>query len=191
MILARDITERKQREDRLLQAQKMESLGTLAGGIAHDLNNTLVPVLGLTGHIMQDLPDSSDIRANMEIVAAAAERSHELVEQILKFSRSEEANRNVLDLCSIVRETLPLLRATLPAAIEIHDDIDDADTLTVNADPVQIHQILMNLGSNASQAMASTADCLRSGKSSLPARADMRAPSAVPRVFHTRSPRPG
>ncbi len=163
LVLMRDITERKRREEQLRQTQKMEALGTLAGGIAHDLNNTLVPIVGLTDMMLQDLPEASDVRENLKIVAMAAERGQDLVEQILKFSRSEDVNRVPVDLSAIVRDTLPLLRATLPATIEICANIDSANTLTVNADAVQIHQILMNLASNASHAMGLEAGTLAIG----------------------------
>jgi len=153
LILMRDITERKRREEQIRQTQKMEALGTLAGGIAHDLNNTLVPIVGLTDMMLQDLPEPSDIRKSLTIVAMAAERGQDLVQQILKFSRSEDVVRVPVDLCAIVRDTLPLLRAMLPATIEIRTNIDSANSLTVNADVVQFHQILMNLASNTSHAM--------------------------------------
>jgi len=161
MILVRDITDRKKRDEQLRQTQKMEALGTLAGGIAHDLNNALVPVLALTELSIQDLPLSSAIRENLQVVMKAASQGQEIVQQILKFSRSEESEREPLDMKEVVRESMPLLRATLPPSIKIETDIDGFGTLTVNADRVQIHQILMNLASNASSAIGLKSGVLR------------------------------
>ena len=155
----RDITQRKKAEKekarmekRIRESQKMESLGTLAGGIAHDLNNTLVPVLGLTNLVLVDLPEDSSARPSLEMVVTAAERSRELVSQILTFSRQGEPDRKPVELANVVRETLSLLRATLPATIEIREDLDESMP-PITADATQIHQILINLGSNASYAM--------------------------------------
>ncbi len=147
-----DITERKKIEAKLSQIQKMESLGSLAAGIAHDLNNTLTPVLGLTELVMDELPPDSPARGNLETVMAAGERGTELVAQILAFSRENAPDREPVDLCRFIRESLALLRATLPATIEIHEDLDECDACVL-AVPTQIHQILMNLGSNARDAM--------------------------------------
>lgn len=144
--------EKARMERRIRDSQKMESLGTLAGGIAHDLNNTLVPVLGLTNLVLERLPEDSEDRPCLETVIAAAERGRDLVSQILTFSRQADPNWTPVDLGSVVRETLSLLRATLPAAIEIHAEIDE-NMPPLTADATQIHQILMNLGSNASCAM--------------------------------------
>ena len=147
-----DITERKKIEAQLSQSQKMDSLGSLAAGIAHDLNNTLTPVLGLTELVLDDLPAGSRARANLEQVLVAGERGKELVAQILAFSRQHAPDRVSVDLCSIIREGLALLRATLPATIEIREEID-LDVAHVLAVPTQIHQVLMNLSSNARDAI--------------------------------------
>ncbi len=148
-----DITERKRIESQLSQSQKMDSLGSLAAGIAHDLNNTLTPILGLTELVLDDLPPGSQSRANLEQVLWAGERGRELVAQILAFSREHAPDRILVDLCPLVRESLGLLRATMPATIEIVEDLDEG-VAHVMAVPTQIHQILMNLGSNARDAMA-------------------------------------
>ncbi len=155
----RDITERKRAEEekaflerQLRQSHKMEALGTLAGGIAHDLNNTLVPLLGLTELALEDLAPESHARANLEKVVAAAKRGRNLVAQILAFSRCDEPDRRPVNLCAVISETLALLRATLPSTIEIRDDLDES-LGPVNADATQIHQVIMNLGSNAGDAM--------------------------------------
>ncbi len=150
-----DITERKRVEAQLSQSQKMDSLGSLAAGIAQDLNNTWTPILGLTELVMEDLPPGSRAQINLEQVMLAGERGRELVAQILAFSREHAPDRKPVDLCAIVRESLGLLRATLPATIDIHEDLDDC-VASVMAVPTQIHQILMNLCSNARDAMGKT-----------------------------------
>jgi PAS domain S-box-containing protein len=150
-----DITERKKIEAQLSQSQKMDSLGSLAAGIAHDLNNTLTPVLGLTEIVMDDLPPDSQAHANLEQVLLAGERGKELVAQILAFSREHTPDRQSVDLRRLTKESLALLRATLPATIEIREDLEDGVAYVLAA-PTQIHQILMNLSSNARDAMGLT-----------------------------------
>lgn len=147
-----DITHRKHLEDQIRQAEKMDSLGSLAEGIAHDLNNTLVPILGLTELVMEDMPEDSRTRTNLENVIRAAERGSDLVKQILTFSRQEEAKLQPTGLPGVIKEALSLLRASLPAMIEIRQNLDEAIE-PVLADATQIHRILMNLGSNAGHAM--------------------------------------
>lgn len=152
LVLTRDITAQKVAEAHLQLNQKMESLGTLAGGIAHDLNNTLVPILGLTEIVMENLAADSLERKQLEMVVSAAERGRDLVGKILAFSRQDEPNRKATDLSKVVKEALSLLRATLPATIEIRESFED-DIPSVTVDPTQIHQVLMNLGSNAGYAI--------------------------------------
>jgi len=147
-----DITERKRIEAQLSQSRKMDSLGSLAAGIAHDLNNTLTPVLGLTELVLEDMPVGSRARENLERVLAAGEHGKELVAQILAFSREAAPDRKPLDLCGLIRESLALVRATFPATIDIREDIDEG-VPSVLAVPTQVHQILMNLASNAQHAM--------------------------------------
>ncbi len=151
----RDVTEEIKMERQLRQAQKMESIGTLAGGIAHDFNNILFPIIGYTEITLEDLPAESTGRANLREVLAAANRAQELVQQILTFSRSDEQERKPLKIQVVVKEALKLLKSTLPATIEIVQNIDPSCG-PVLADPTRIHQIVMNLCTNAYHAMADT-----------------------------------
>ena len=139
-------------EAQLRQIQKMESLGTLAGGIAHEFNNMLVPMLGLTELVRDDLAAESLARTNLEKVLEAGARAKSLVQQVLAFSRESEPDRRPLELQPVLREGLELLRATLPTTIEIRACFDEAPA-TVCANPTEIHQLLMNLASNAADAM--------------------------------------
>ncbi len=154
-----DITERKRAEAekaklefRLRQAQSMEAIGTLAGGIAHDFNNILFPILGYTEMTMDDLPSNSMAYQNLSEVLKAALRAKELVNQILTFSRQRENEKMILKIQPVVKEALKLIRSTLPTTIELSQNIDP-NCNPVLADPTQIHQIIMNLCTNAYHAM--------------------------------------
>ncbi len=155
----RDITERKRAEAALRQAQKMEALGQLAGGIAHDFNNLLVPIMGLTEMTMAEVPAESQWRSDLQEVLDASERAGELVEQILAFSRAEEPERHPIELHRIVSEASKLLRATLPTTIELRQHIDKHSG-AVLANTTEIHQVMMNLGSNAADAMGANGGVL-------------------------------
>ena len=148
----RAFNELRTTQKQLLQAQKMEAIGILAGGIAHDFNNILAPIMGYTEIALSDLPAESETREDLKQVLKAAERARDLVAQILAFSRQTIGERKPIELVPIVKEALKLLRAAVPTTIEIRQDIAP-DTWVVNADPTQIHQILMNLCTNAAHAM--------------------------------------
>ncbi len=150
--IVRDITERKRIEIQMRQAQKMEAIGTLAGGIAHDFNNLLSAIVGYAEMASEDVPEGSPPRRNLEEVLAAAHRAKDLVRQILTFSRQGEQEQKPVALHQVVREAMRLVRASLPATIEIRQHID-AECGTVRADPSQMHQVLMNLCANAEHAM--------------------------------------
>jgi len=129
----------------------MEAIGTLAGGIAHDFNNILASMMGFTEMAAKET--RADFRRKYhDRVLQACARSKNLINQILSFSRMREQERTPLDVKLILKESLSLLRATLPATIEIQQDIGRSET-HVLADPTQIHQIIMNLCTNAAQAM--------------------------------------
>jgi PAS domain S-box-containing protein len=139
-------------ESQLRQAQKMEAIGTLAGGIAHDFNNILTAVGGFTELSLMQLPGDSAVREHLVKVKKAADRATDLVRQILAFSRRSEQERAPLRIGSVIEEALQLLRASLPSTIAIRQSIDPAPHLVL-ADATQIHQIVMNLGTNAYHAM--------------------------------------
>lgn len=152
VIMARDLTERKKLESELRQAQKMEAIGTLAGGIAHDFNNILAAIFGY-GELAQDyLPEDSEGFQYIQDVLAAGQRAKELVKQILTFSRLSEQELRPLKVQVVVREAIKLLRSSIPTTIDIKSSIDP-DCGAVLADPTQVHQIVMNLCTNAYHAM--------------------------------------
>ncbi len=146
-----DITDRKLCRARLDQAQKLEAIGTLAGGIAHDFNNILQPMMGYTEMTLNKLSPSDPMRDDLEQVLNASLRAKELVRQILAISRStQEQQRVPTDISSIIKEALKLLRSSLPTSIEMRRNMRSGFAL---ADPTQIHQVLMNLCTNAAHAM--------------------------------------
>ncbi|MEW6519288.1 MAG: transporter substrate-binding domain-containing protein [Thermodesulfobacteriota bacterium] len=154
-----DITERKRAEEekarveaQLRQALKMEAIGTLAGGIAHDFNNILSAIIGYSEIAIEDLPSDSRVARNLRKVLKAGFRARDLVKQILAFSRQANIDPIQLRPASIIKEGIKLLRSSIPATIEIHEDIDPA-TGVILADPTQLHQIIMNLSANAFHAM--------------------------------------
>lgn len=156
---AQDITLRKQVEEdynrltlQLFQAQKMEAIGTLAGGIAHDFNNILGAIIGYSEMIRNECPTESITVSYINQVLNASNRAKELVKQILAFSRHSETDLVPLQPAPIVKEALALLRSSLPTTIDIKRDID-SDAGVVLADPTQIHQIVINLCTNAFHAM--------------------------------------
>ena len=144
--------EKKKLEKRLAQTQKMEAIGTLAGGIAHDFNNILAIVTGATELVLLDTPEPSKQRLRLQGVLLAAKRGKALTNQILTFSRHAEMERNPLDIRVTIEESVKLLRASLPATIEIRKRITDTPAMILG-NSLQIHQVLMNLCTNAAHAM--------------------------------------
>lgn len=153
--ILRDITDMKTIEAQLQQAQKMEAIGVLAGGIAHDFNNILSPIIGYTEMLSDDIPKESPFRSSLDEIYAAAKRAKDMVKQILTFARQEKGEIKLIKIQYIVKEALKLIRSTVPATIEIRQDISN-HCGAINADPTQIHQIVMNLTTNAYHAMEET-----------------------------------
>jgi PAS domain S-box-containing protein len=149
-VILEDITSQRRADEELRQSQKLQSIGTLAGGIAHDINNLLVPIMVLTELVRDDLTDAENVRS-LDDVLSASERARQLVGQILAFSRKDAPNRVRIPLAPIVEEATDLLQATASRTVKISRDIQAAPP--VDADETQIHQIVMNLCSNAIQAM--------------------------------------
>lgn len=159
LVFFRDISKRleserdKERLERqLLQSQKMDALGRLSGGIAHDFNNILAAIAGNVKVSLLNLPEHVPIRQNLLEIDQAARRAADLVRRILTFSRQEEPIRRPLELQIVVAEAVRLLRASLPAMIEIRSHLPPS-TPRISGDATQIHQIIMNLGTNAAHAM--------------------------------------
>ncbi len=157
--VVQDITDRKQLEDQLRNAQKMEAIGQLAGGIAHDFNNILGAILGNVELALHPPPADPEITQHLNTIRDASRRAADLVRQILLFSRCQEARRRPLRLEKVVKEALALLRASLPASIEFRAEL--AQTWTVLADASEIHQVTMNLCTNAGHAMRNRAGVLK------------------------------
>ncbi|MBU0483835.1 MAG: PAS domain S-box protein [Proteobacteria bacterium] len=148
----KDITEIKLLGEKLRQSQKMEAIGTLAGGIAHDFNNMLNAILGYTELALLDSESGSRMEDNLNEVMIAGKRAASLVKQILAFSRQSEDGQISTPLQPVLKEALKLMRGTLPATIEIRQDIDP-ECGTVLADVSRIHQVIINLCTNAYHAM--------------------------------------
>ena len=156
---ARDITakrlaeeEKEKLETQLRQSQKMEAIGTMAGGIAHDFNNILSIILGNAEMAIRDVPEWHPVKEILDEVRQACLRAKDVVRQLLHFSRKSEMQLRPLDIGVILRESLKLIRSTLPSNIEIRQDFDE-DIWTILGDPTQLNQILINLSTNAADAI--------------------------------------
>jgi PAS domain S-box-containing protein len=148
----RDVGDKVQMERQLMQSQKMEAIGTLASGIAHDFNNILAGILGYAELSLLDLPPDSEIYVNLTQIHSAGERARELIQQILTYSRRSETQPRLLDVHPLLTEILELLRASLPANIRIERHLVEEGF--VFSDATHIHQIVMNLCTNAAHAMS-------------------------------------
>lgn len=151
--------ERKQFEEQLYQARKMESVGTFAAGIAHDINNILCIISGNTQLALSDIDADSSIRTYLTDVSEAAGRAEGVVKQLLDFSRTRDQRYKPLDAVAVFRDALRLLRATIPATVEIKERFPDTP-INICSDATQLNQILMNLFANAAQAMEDTGGAL-------------------------------
>ncbi|MBF0620487.1 MAG: response regulator [Magnetococcales bacterium] len=176
--IATDITARKEIENQLRHAQKMEAIGTLSGGIAHDFNNILGIIIGYAE--LAELEENQNNQNLSEIIKAAG-RGRDLVSQLLSFSRSADHQKEIISLTPLIKEITQFMRATLPASIVVNVDIQ-TEPVQIHAAPVQIHQILINLCTNASQAMADKEGLLavRLSKTPLPTQQFQSAKELTP-----------
>ncbi len=161
-----DITEQKELgiqneklEKQYTQSQRLEAIGTLAGGIAHDFNNILGVMLGFSEMALDEVPDGSDLESYLKKIVKAGDRAKELVHQILTFSRQSQIDRIPLNPTPIVKEALKMLRSSIPSTIAIKQKIA-ANCGNINANPTQLHQVLMNICTNAYHAMEETGGTL-------------------------------
>jgi PAS domain S-box-containing protein len=147
-----DISKQVRLESHIKQIQKMESIGNLAGGIAHDFNNLLFPIMGLSEMLLEDLPKESNAHMFVTEILKAGKRGSELVKQVLAFSRKSDSKKIPVQFQKIIKEALKLSRSAIPTSVEISSDIFQ-DCGMVEANPTQLHQIVMNLVTNAYHAL--------------------------------------
>ncbi|BBO73492.1 hypothetical protein DSCW_09090 [Desulfosarcina widdelii] len=157
--IGRDVTEELKLEKRLLQGQKLEAIGTLAGGIAHDFNNILSAIFGYAELALMEKKHDPDTEKYIRRILKASTRARDLVSQILTFSRKTEVELRPMQPETVLKEALKLLRASIPATIDIQSRIEsDAAIL---AEPTQIHQVAMNLFTNAVHAIGDKGGTVR------------------------------
>jgi PAS domain S-box-containing protein len=151
LIINTDITEQKKIEEQFLRAQRLESIGTLASGVAHDLNNVLVPILMAAPLLCDDMPRAEREKL-LAIVQTSAERGASIVKQVLTFARGADGDRVLLQPIYVVQEVVKIAQKTFPKSNDVHTNYPE-DLWAIVADPTQLHQILLNLCINARDAM--------------------------------------
>ncbi|MDA3790630.1 MAG: PAS domain S-box protein [Desulfobacula sp.] len=155
LTILHDVTEFKKMELQIQRTQRIESLGILAGGIAHDFNNILFPVIGHTEMLLEDVPEDSPFKDSLDEIYTGALRARDLIKQIFTFSNQDTVELKLIKMQPVVKEALKLIRSTIPTTIDIKQDIN-ADCGLIKADTTQIYQIVMNLLTNAYNAMEDT-----------------------------------
>jgi two-component system cell cycle sensor histidine kinase/response regulator CckA len=146
-----DITERKKLEMQLLRAQRLESIGTLASGVAHDLNNILAPIL-MGAEILRGTAVGDDAASVLDLIEQSARRGTAIVKQVLTFARGIEGERVLIQPSYLVQEMADIAQRTFPKSIEVRSQYAD-DIWSMEGDPTQLHQVLLNLAVNARDAM--------------------------------------
>lgn len=152
VVILRDITERKKLEIQLEQANKMKAIGTLAGGIAHDFNNILSIIIGNAELALDDVPEGKPAYFNIYEIRKSCIRARDIVRQLLSFARKTEVVKKPIKLVPVIKDSIKLLRATIPMSIDVRQNMEDTFD-NILADPTQIHQIMINLCTNADHAM--------------------------------------
>ena len=151
LVINTDVSEKRRTEEQLFRAQRLESIGTLAGGIAHDLNNILSPILMSVGMLKLRNPDAETAKW-LDMIEKNTQRGSSLVQQVLTFARGLKGERVAVQVRHIVKDLIKVLAETLPKNIEVKSDVP-SELPVISADPTQIHQVLMNLSINARDAM--------------------------------------
>ncbi|MEO6872952.1 MAG: PAS domain S-box protein [Chthoniobacterales bacterium] len=151
LVINTDVTEQKKIQQQFLRAQRMESLGTLASGVAHDLNNVLLPIM-MASPVLRGEEDQAERDRFLDIVESSAQRGSEIIKQVLTFARGAEGDRMLIQPIYLMEEVAKIVRQTFPKSIAIHTSRAE-DIRAIEADPTQLHQVLLNLCINARDAM--------------------------------------
>jgi signal transduction histidine kinase len=138
----------------------MESIGTLTGGVAHDFNNLLYMIVGNNELALEDIPEWNPAHSNLEEIKSASLRAAGIVKQLLNFSRKTNQDLKPMVAVTIIKDALKFLRSTLPSTVKFKLSLPDAD-IPIQGDPIQINQVMMNLCTNASQAMQDTGGTIK------------------------------
>ena len=150
--LMEDVTQIRKMEAQLQQSQKLEAIGTLSGGIAHDFNNILSSIIGFTELSLDEVEHGTTLQNNLTEVLKAGNRARDLIKQIMTFSRKGEQERKPVQINPLIIETVRMLRSAIPTNIEIEEHITP-EMLTIDANPTQMNQVMVNLVTNASHAI--------------------------------------
>lgn len=174
--------EKSKLQIQLQHAQKMEAIGTMANGIAHDFNNILSSIALNAEMAYEDISDNDDARYCIDQVLRGSQRAKELIEQILRFSRETAADRRIIRIDGIIKETLKMLRSLLPTTIRLHYNIP-SDIPMILANPTQIQQIVMNLCNNSAHAMKDGGGDLHIELETVSLEASLDTPDVTPGLY--------